>query len=113
MRAPDFLALGEKRGRFGATSLKDVRLAFFFEEKGDDVWGRDRYMLNPAVPSAERLRDFELMGAVLGVAIRSDVPLPLVLASTLLKGLVEMEKEERDRPVAWLAQYLDDYSDNN
>jgi hypothetical protein len=59
-----------------------------YEEKGGDVWGRDRYMLNPAVPSAERLRDFELMGAFMGVAIRSEVPLPLVLASTLLKGLV-------------------------
>ena len=59
-----------------------------YEEKGGDVWGRDRCMLNPAVPSAERLRDFELMGAFMGVALRSEVPLPLVLASTLLKGLV-------------------------
>ena len=37
----------------------------------------------------------------------------LGLASpALLKALVEMEKEERERPIVWLAQYLADYSEN-
>ena len=33
------------------------------------------------------------------------------ITPVLLKGLMEMEKEPRERPVIWLAQYLEEYSD--
>lgn len=42
-------------------------------------------------------------------AIRSY--LTATLTPVLLKALVELDKEERDRPVVWLAQYLADYSE--
>ena len=38
--------------------------------------------------------------------------LSATIAPALLKALVEMEKEERERPIVWLAQYLADYSEN-
>ena len=36
--------------------------------------------------------------------------LTATITPALLDGLMELDKEERDRPILWLAQYLEEYS---
>lgn len=36
--------------------------------------------------------------------------LTATITPALLNGLMELDKEDRDRPVIWLAQYLEEYS---
>ena len=49
---------------------------------------RDKRMLNPAARSAAALRQFELMGALIGIALRTNAPLPFELSGYTWKLLL-------------------------
>ena len=59
----------------------------------------------------ETAKPDEPMAAPKNAAVRSY--LNATITPALLKGLMELEKEDPQRPVVWLAEWLENYAENN
>ena len=73
--------------------------------RGADVPDQGRWTLSPAPPTAHALWQYEVLGTVVGLCLRTKMPLPLELAHTIWQGLVgeasSLKDYERvDKPTA-------------
>ena len=87
-------------------------------QTGQDVYDRGRWMLNPAPPTPETLWQLSVMGALIGLCLRSRTTLPFELAHTVWQGLLGetptlQDYELVDKAQADFVAHVRDNSDPN